>query len=292
MFLPSETFFYGHDVLKKFREKFFPPWNDYLLGYILDNMRYIAYTYLGKLMTFDDLMQSFKVQPDLNRRIWEDDNTLDPMIRKALLMIAHRFYESIDLEGKPPIKDIVFTGSLANYNYSDFSDIDLHLLFDFGPDEKLLAPLFLLAKAKWNDKHDITIKGYDVEVYAEDIDAPHVATGVYSVLRDEWIKEPTREVPVVDKQDVYTKVKYFVGLYNQLVYRFDHGDLTGLDRSIEKFRDKLGKFRQAGLQKGGEFSTENVTFKVLRRAGYLDKIAQLQNRVIDAQLSVKEMNDG
>jgi predicted nucleotidyltransferase len=243
-------------------------------------------------MTFDDLMQSFKVQPDLNRRIWEDDNTLDPMIRKALLMIAHRFYESIDLEGKPPIKDIVFTGSLANYNYSDFSDIDLHLLFDFGPDEKLLAPLFLLAKAKWNDKHDITIKGYDVEVYAEDIDAPHVATGVYSVLRDEWIKEPTREVPVVDKQDVYTKVKYFVGLYNQLVYRFDHGDLTGLDRSIEKFRDKLGKFRQAGLQKGGEFSTENVTFKVLRRAGYLDKIAQLQNRVIDAQLSVKEMNDG
>ncbi len=103
-------------------------------------------------MTFDDLIKTFKVQPDLNREFWTPENKLTPSIRKALLRIAKEFYDGIELENKPKIKDIVFTGSLANYNYSDYSDVDLHLLFDFGKDKELLAQFFLLAKSKWNDK--------------------------------------------------------------------------------------------------------------------------------------------
>lgn len=241
-------------------------------------------------MTFDDLIKTFKVQPDLNRQFWTSDNKLNPVIRKALLRIAKEFYNGIELENKPKVKDIVFTGSLANYNYSDYSDVDLHLLFDFGKDKELLSQFFLLAKSKWNDKHDITVKGYDVEVYAEDEKSPHVATGLYSVLKDKWIKEPKKETPAYDEQDVMTKVKYFVGMYNQLVKQFQDGQLDGLDKKVEKFRDKLGKFRQSGLQLGGEFSTENLAFKLLRRAGYMDKLAKLQNAVVDGQLSVSEVN--
>lgn len=240
-------------------------------------------------MTFEELLQSFKVQPDLNRNFWASDNTLHPKIRQALLMIAKKFYDGIELEDRPEIKDIVFTGSLANYNYSDYSDVDLHLLFDFGDKKEVLSQLFLLAKAKWNDKHDITIKGYDVEVYAEDESEPHTSTGVYSVYHDKWIKEPVREAPVVDENDVKTKVMYFIKMYEHLMQRFQQNDIQGLDAQIKKFRDKLGKFRQSGLETGGEFSTENLTFKVLRRAGYIEKIADLQNAVIDKQLSVKEM---
>ena len=240
-------------------------------------------------MTFDDLIKTFKVQPDLNRQFWTPENKLNPVIRKALLRIAKEFYDGIELENKPKVKDIVFTGSLANYNYSDYSDVDLHLLFDFGKDKELLSQFFLLAKSKWNDKHDITIKGYDVEVYAEDESSPHVATGLYSVSKDKWIKEPKKEAPAYDEQDVMTKVKYFVGMYNQLVKQFQDGQLDGLDKKVEKFRDKLGKFRQSGLQLGGEFSTENLAFKLLRRAGYMDKLAKLQDAVIDKQLSVAEI---
>lgn len=80
-------------------------------------------------MTFDDLIKTFKVQPDLNREFWTPENKLTPSIRKALLRIAKEFYDGIELEHKPKIKDIVFTGSLANYNYSDYSDVDLHLSF-------------------------------------------------------------------------------------------------------------------------------------------------------------------
>lgn len=240
-------------------------------------------------MTFDDLIKTFKVQPDLNRQFWTSDNKLNPVIRKALLRIAKEFYDGIELENKPKVKDIVFTGSLANYNYSDYSDVDLHLLFDFGKDKELLSQFFLLAKSKWNDKHNITVKGYDVEVYAEDEKSPHVATGLYSVLKDKWIKEPKKETPAYDEQDVMTKVKYFVGMYNQLVKQFQDGQLDGLDKKVEKFRDKLSKFRQSGLQLGGEFSTENLAFKLLRRAGYMDKLAKLHDTIVDKQLSVAEV---
>lgn len=240
-------------------------------------------------MTFDDLIKTFKVQPDLNRQFWTSDNKLNPVIRKALLRIAKEFYDGIELENKPKVKDIVFTGSLANYNYSDYSDVDLHLLFDFGKDKELLSQFFLLAKSKWNDKHNITVKGYDVEVYAEDEKSPHVATGLYSVLKDKWIKEPKKETPAYDEQDVMTKVKYFVGMYNQLVKQFQEGQLDGLDKKVEKFRDKLSKFRQSGLQLGGEFSTENLAFKLLRRAGYMDKLAKLHDTIVDKQLSVAEV---
>ena len=240
-------------------------------------------------MTFDDLIKTFKVQPDLNRQFWTPENKLNPTIRKALLRIAKEFYDGIELENKPKIKDIVFTGSLANYNYSDYSDVDLHLLFDFGKDKELLSQFFLLSKSKWNDKHDITVKGYDVEVYAEDEKSPHVSTGLYSVMKDKWLKEPKKETPVFDELDVKTKVNYFVGMVKQLFQQYQEGKLEGLDTKIKKLRDKLSKFRQSGLQLGGEFSTENIAFKLLRRAGYMDKLAKLQDAVVDKQLSVAEI---
>ena len=240
-------------------------------------------------MTFDDLIKTFKVQPDLNRQFWTPENKLNPTIRKALLRIAKEFYDGIELENKPKIKDIVFTGSLANYNYSDYSDVDIHLLFDFGKDKELLSQFFLLSKSKWNDKHDITVKGYDVEVYAEDEKSPHVSTGLYSVMKDKWLEEPKKETPVFDELDVKTKVNYFVGMVKQLFQQYQEGKLEGLDTKIEKLRDKLSKFRQGGLQLGGEFSTENIAFKLLRRAGYMDKLAKLQDAVVDKQLSVAEI---
>jgi len=206
------------------------------------------------------------------------------------LLIAKNFYDSIDLKNKPKIKDIVFMGSLANYNYSEYSDVDIHLLFDFGEKKDILAQFFLLAKAKWNNKHDVTIKGYDVEVYAADQNDPYTATGVYSVLKDMWIKEPKRQVPVVDVKNIRNKVVYFTAQYKELLHQFHQDELDGLDTKVKKLREKIGKFRQSGLSSGGEYSTENLTFKVLRRLGYMDKLADLQNTVTDQQLSVKEMN--
>jgi predicted nucleotidyltransferase len=241
-------------------------------------------------MNFDELIKTFKVQSDLERNIWDEKDKLHPKVRSALLRIANHFYDGIDLENKPPIKDIVFTGSLANYNYSRLSDIDLHLLFDFnqyGETKEVFEKFFLLAKASWNNKHDVTIKGYDVEVYAEDETNPHHSTGLYSVQNDEWLKTPEKVTPIFDKLDVKSKVQYFIDIYKQLVSEMKEKSPDEMLEQVEKLRDKIAKFRKGGLETGGEYSTENIAFKAMRRMGFLDKLADLRTYLVDKKLSVE-----
>jgi hypothetical protein len=241
-------------------------------------------------MNFEELIKTFKVQPDLERNIWDENNKLHPKIKNALLRVARHFYDGIDLENKPPIKDIIITGSLANYNYSKFSDIDLHLLFDFsesGESKEIFKNFFLLAKTSWNNKHDVTIKGYDVEIYAEDILYPHYSTGVYSIQSDEWFSFPKKATPVFDKLDVKSKVQYFIDIYKQLISDMSERTPEEPLEDIEVLRNKIAKFRRGGLETGGEYSTENIAFKVMRRMGFLDKLADLRNHLIDRKLSVE-----
>lgn len=243
-------------------------------------------------MKFDALLKTFKVQPELNRMFWDENKMLNPTIRLALLKVAEYFYDSIKLDKKPVIKDIVFTGSLANYNYSKYSDIDLHLLFDFEEmegDKQMIEQFFMLAKANWNDQHDVSIKGFPVEVYAEDYRSPHISTGLFSVMKNQWIKEPQKITPVFDTQDVKTKVNYINKLYNHYLSLYKNHQTEELDANIHRLREKIRAYRQAGLEKGGEFSTENIAFKVMRRVGLLDKLKELQDAVIDANLTVKEV---
>jgi hypothetical protein len=242
-------------------------------------------------MNFDALLKTFKIQPELNREFWDEYGMLNPTVRLALLKVAEYFYDSIKLNKKPAIRDVVFTGSLANYNYSKYSDVDLHLIFDFDEvegDRELVEQFFMLAKASWNDQHDIKIKGYDVEVYAEDYRAPHISTGLYSVMKNQWIKKPQKTTPVFDKLDVKTKVNYVNGLLKHFLSLYKKNDIDGLDEKIHAVREKIRKYRQAGLDRGGEFSTENIAFKVMRRIGVLDKLKDLQDLVIDKKLTMKE----
>ena len=57
---------------------------------------------------------------------------------------------------------------------------------------------------------------------------------------------------------------------------------------IDKYNNKLRKFRVGGLQKGGEYSDENLVFKVLRRNGYLEKLRNLKDELSDKYLTLKE----
>jgi hypothetical protein len=251
----------------------------------LDNRVVTEYT---EDATFDDLVRDFRIQPELHPEFWDGNKRLHPEVRMALLKIARAFYDGIELPNKPKIRDIVFTGSLANYNYSDQSDVDIHLLFDFGTEKATLTQFFLLAKSRWNDAHDVTVKGYDVEVYAEDESAPHVATGLFSILRNRWIKEPVRERPVVDIGDVKTKTKYFIGRIVALQQEFNTTGNVELLPTVERLKEKIAKFRQSGLKRGGEFSVENLTFKLLRRMGYMEILSKLQTAILDTKLSLDE----
>ena len=154
----------------------------------------------------------------LNDNIWDtlcDDEEcgffkaeLRPEIRKALLKIAYDFLSFLD--AKLPFSDITITGSMANYNYTKYSDIDLHIIFDFSSvleDKTLLKDLFNAKRRIWNEEHDIMIKGHDVELYAQDAAEPHHSTGVFSVLKNRWNVTPLRSAPDIDEELVVKKSK-------------------------------------------------------------------------------------
>jgi len=242
---------------------------------------------------YSDILSSFKSQDTLNPVIWNNVDTklptLKPNIRKALLSIAEEFINFLDLEFF--IDNITFTGSLANYNWSEFSDIDLHVLVDFTQfdehDREMYKELFSLKKTLFNSTHNITVKGYEVELYTQDIEETHYSTGVYSVMFDSWIAPPEKEKFQVDKGLLLTKVESWMNKIDEVLDETKQEELDDALQIIDDFKDKLKKYRSAGLEQGGEYSYENLTFKFLRRNGYIQKLFDFKNQLIDKRLSLE-----
>ena len=51
---------------------------------------------------------------------------------------------------------------------------------------------------------------------------------------------------------------------------------------------KIKTFRQSGLESGGEYSYENLTFKLLRRNGYIEKLLKLKTDILNKKLSITQ----
>ena len=144
----------------------------------------------------------------LKSQIWSGD-ALNPSISEALIAIANDFFDNLDLNDAE-LEDITFTGSLANYNWTKFSDIDLHLLLDFSKvDEntELVREFFNAKTSLWNKMHNILVKNHEVEIYVQDISEQHHSTGVFSIKDNQWIAEPVRSEPEVDTDMVKRKIK-------------------------------------------------------------------------------------
>jgi predicted nucleotidyltransferase len=215
----------------------------------------------------------------LNPTIWENGK-LKPEIKEKLLQIGKDFYA--DTETDAPLKDVLFVGSLANYNWSDTSDFDVHLVIDFKDvDEnvELVEKLVNALKSKWNDEHDIHLKGHNVEVYIQDVTKENRSTGVYSLMQDKWLTEPQKENVEVDKEKIQEK-------YNDIVRRIESAiksqDITKLKSIVKDIYD----MRQAGLDKSGELSTENLVFKILRTRKHLENLKQAIINLYDKKQSL------
>ena len=127
------------------------------------------------------------------------------------------------------------------------------------------------------------MKGHDVELYVQDIDHVTTSTAEYSVLNNKWVKEPKKETPTFNKELIKRKYKEYKKQINDLIQ--DHDEVK-----LKKLLEKLYQYRQAGLDKGGELSEENIVFKILRSLGHLDKLKDNINNIYDKKMSVKETN--
>jgi predicted nucleotidyltransferase len=233
---------------------------------------------------FQKILDSFSIKDTLNPKIWENPKepnkaVMIPKVRKALMRISEEF---IDYLGEDVfVDDIHLTGSLANFNWSEFSDFDLHVIVDLKQYEKqsdLYKELFNLKKQVFNDKHNIKIFGYDVELYAQDAEEPHYSSGVYSVMNDEWVSKPKKFKNEIDKGILEKKIKSWTEKIDTAI---DEG------KDLETIKTKLKDYRKAGLEKDGELSYENLVFKFLRRSGHIEKLFDTVNKETDKELSIE-----
>ena len=239
------------------------------------------------------ILGSFGLQDTLNPKIWENpgsakESKMKPKVREALMKIAEKFQEDLleDLE----VEDIILTGSLANFNWSKYSDFDLHLVIDYSQFKKqkeLYEELFQLKKQIFNRKHDIKIYGYEVELYPQDSKEQHFSSGVYSIKNDEWITTPSKKAEEIDKETLRSKANSWKQKIETLIKEIKRDGLEKSESKLKTFKDKLKQYRSSGLEKGGEFSYENLVFKYLRRSGLIEKLYDTVDQQSDKELSVE-----
>ena len=215
----------------------------------------------------------------LNPALWEN-NTLKTEVRYKLMSIALHFAKFLNVP-KLNLRDITISGSNAAYGYSDSSDLDLHLVVDMPVDKPELEELYTAKKNQYNFTYSITVKGIDVELYVQDVQQPHHSAGIYSVLNDRWLSKPKHQPPNIDDREVKSKARNYSAKINQAMRAND------LNKAKETMSD-IRRLRSAGLEKGGEYSVENLAFKLLRSRGKIDKFMKHINKLQSAELSLGE----
>lgn len=243
------------------------------------------------------IIKSFELKDHLCPEIFDgsvsEGYTMKKEVIKTLLEVTDAFVEFTGIDMF--IHDIILIGSLANYNWSEYSDVDLHILIDLsevGGDADTKSPAFTeivrdffdSKKQLWNNAHDVKVKGFEVELYVQDVNDTYVSSGVYSILNNEWVSEPSMKKEDIDEKQILEKGEYFAKMIDSAIDNANSGkDET---KTINDLKDKIKKFRQSGLERGGEYSYENLTFKLLRRNGYIKKLIDLKNTVADKKLSL------
>jgi predicted nucleotidyltransferase len=224
---------------------------------------------------------------ELNPVFWKKQK-FNEEAKKQLLEIAEYWREAA-LIPKKAVKDILLVGGNANFNYTELSDLDIHLYVDkkLIPDcEAVILDEYLKdKKTLWGLTHDIKIFGFPVEVYAQGLDEKFTKDqGVYSLKKDKWIQEP-RKVKV-NLQDRHIQIKVN-NLKHQIDYYIDnHVDNLAI---LKNFKEKIRLMRQAAVKKNGEFSFENLVFKDLRNQGYIDKFSDY---ILSVEDKVFTLNKG
>lgn len=245
----------------------------------------------------NEIIKSFVPKNTLSKDIFDRDGItylLKEEIREKLLQNTNEFLSFLGIDFF--IYDIQFTGSLANFNWSTYSDLDIHIIVDLDEFsdgsqtsevyDNIVREFFELKKKMYQQNNDIKIKGFEIEFYVQDIDEEGVSSGIYSILNNEWIIEPKEIEPKIDKKKILKKGEEFSKLIDDLNNKASQGE--DVIEQVNNLKDKIKKFRQCGLEKGGEFSYENLTFKLLRRNGYIEKLMTIKSKVRSRKLSLPQ----
>lgn len=244
-------------------------------------------------------LSSFAIKKSLNPEIWEN-NYLKSQIRMRLLDIVDDFLDFAEID-QVYVEDIIFTGSLANFNWSsDFSDIDVHIIIDFSEisDNPDFVKQYCDSKRKlWNDAHkSLRIYGYPIELYIQDINEQHNSSGVYSIERNCWIYKPKRDVLAkskVNKRYIKEAISDYMNKIDRLEFllsqnKTDKYRVNIIEKKSVKLFERIKAERKNGFysSNGKEINNGNIIFKALRRNNYIEKLMHIRETAYDIVNSI------
>ena len=233
------------------------------------------------------LKKNVKYNDHLHPKVWDDNDKLRPEIRKKLVEIAESFVEFLEIDAST-VEDYLLVGSVANYNWNKYSDIDLHVLIDFKKagdscNAEITEDWLLAKKALWVERFDIKVDGLPVEVGPQDITVKLTSSAVYSILESKWIKKPVKKTPELDEGGYDKKLKQMLAKIDKVLRK----DASSAE--ISDLRQEIKDMRQASLNLkdgGTEFSNNNLVYKTLRNQGLVDKLKELQDEKQSEELSL------
>jgi hypothetical protein len=220
----------------------------------------------------------------LNPKLFSDGR-LKGEVRGKLLQFAETWREFAMIP-KEMVEDVVMTGGNANYNYTDLSDIDVHLVVDrdgFGLPRDFIDQFLQDKKILWTMTHpDIKVYGYPLEPYAQDpAESIPMGQGQYSLMNDDWIQMPLNlHLDFSTNKVLQDKVEHYKQVIDRLIR--SHAD----DKALKAIKTKITAARGPAIAKEGEFSLENLVFKELRNRGLLDRLNRYEKGLVDGNLGL------
>lgn len=222
----------------------------------------------------------------LNPKLW-DGWELKPEVLNGIKKICDFFINNhMDKSIKINPVDIHIVGSNAGFNYTDKSDVDVHIIDGNTNVDELTQYAQWKAVRDFNKQYDITLKGVPVELYIENINSPAVSRGVFSVNKNKWITMPRIEYPSRNATEPTLNDKdSWVQLITQTI---KNGSIEAIDMLLTK----LYAMRKGSIASSGETGEGNLLFKALRDGGYVDKLKDAKDKAVSKELSVESLNEG
>lgn len=233
--------------------------------------------------------ESIQLHDELNPKLWKNGR-LKPIVREKLLKIVDKYVSQSDVLTSDDVIDAELLGSNASFNYTESSDLDLHLVVnmeDMSCDPEIFQLACNAERSSFNRNYDITIKDIDVEMYVEDVKASTASNGIYSLYKDEWIKFP-QPITVPNYEDD--------GEYIKLLdtWKSRAQQLLGSEneaKTIQEYINNLYNLRRTSIMKDGEFGRGNLVFKEIRNEGLLDKLKEKQYEIASKELSLESLRE-
>lgn len=235
------------------------------------------------------MLREYETQSTLNPKLWDGD-CLKKGLNYKFLRIAKHFYDFLEIPEEAQVLDVILIGSNANYNWTDTSDIDLHVVVDYqavGDNLHLVKNFMMAKKSIWNENYPLTYKGMDIELFAQDWnDRLHSSVGQYSLMRGKWLKKPNSDVISVDDEVIQAKaapIEYEIEKLESLD--------PMLETKVKNILQQLYKMRQTGLEAEGEYSVENLAFKRIRNKGLISRLKEISKDITFNKMKIEESVD-